>query len=79
MDFRLCCVDVCVLPFVYVNGRASVCVQAKQLEAKEADLKKQDAFYREQVARLEERVRKDVFTFFYIFLFALYFCLVAQS
>ncbi|RVE56703.1 hypothetical protein OJAV_G00224160 [Oryzias javanicus] len=28
---------------------------AKQLEAKEADLKKQDAFYREQVARLEER------------------------
>uniref|UniRef100_A0A3P8V9T5 Coiled-coil-helix-coiled-coil-helix domain containing 3a n=1 Tax=Cynoglossus semilaevis TaxID=244447 RepID=A0A3P8V9T5_CYNSE len=29
--------------------------QAKQLEAREADLKKQDAFYREQVARLEER------------------------
>ncbi|XP_024146653.1 coiled-coil-helix-coiled-coil-helix domain containing 3a isoform X3 [Oryzias melastigma] len=29
--------------------------KAKQLEAKEADLKKQDAFYREQVARLEER------------------------
>ncbi|XP_008398895.1 coiled-coil-helix-coiled-coil-helix domain containing 3a isoform X3 [Poecilia reticulata] len=28
---------------------------AKQLEAKEADLKKQDAFYREQVARLGER------------------------
>ncbi|XP_036004869.1 coiled-coil-helix-coiled-coil-helix domain containing 3a isoform X2 [Fundulus heteroclitus] len=28
---------------------------AKQLEAKEADLKKLDAFYREQVARLEER------------------------
>ncbi|KAM9327605.1 coiled-coil-helix-coiled-coil-helix domain containing 3a [Pholidichthys leucotaenia] len=28
---------------------------AKQLEAREADLKKQDAFYREQVARLEER------------------------
>uniref|UniRef100_A0A3P9BH27 Coiled-coil-helix-coiled-coil-helix domain containing 3a n=1 Tax=Maylandia zebra TaxID=106582 RepID=A0A3P9BH27_9CICH len=28
---------------------------AKQVEAKEADLKKQDAFYREQVARLEER------------------------
>lgn len=28
---------------------------AKQLEAKEADLKKQDAFYREQVSRLEER------------------------
>ncbi|KAF3705125.1 MICOS complex subunit MIC19 Coiled-coil-helix-coiled-coil-helix domain-containing protein 3 [Channa argus] len=28
---------------------------AKQLEAKEADLRKQDAFYREQVARLEER------------------------
>ncbi|XP_077401440.1 coiled-coil-helix-coiled-coil-helix domain containing 3a isoform X4 [Vanacampus margaritifer] len=28
---------------------------AKQLEAKEADLNKQDAFYREQVARLEER------------------------
>ncbi|XP_032445702.1 coiled-coil-helix-coiled-coil-helix domain containing 3a isoform X2 [Xiphophorus hellerii] len=28
---------------------------AKQLEVKEADLKKQDAFYREQVARLEER------------------------
>ncbi|KAM4711749.1 coiled-coil-helix-coiled-coil-helix domain containing 3a isoform 1-T1 [Anableps anableps] len=27
----------------------------KQLEAREADLKKQDAFYREQVARLEER------------------------
>uniref|UniRef100_A0A3Q0SRZ1 Coiled-coil-helix-coiled-coil-helix domain containing 3a n=1 Tax=Amphilophus citrinellus TaxID=61819 RepID=A0A3Q0SRZ1_AMPCI len=30
-------------------------LRAKQLEAKEADLKKQDAFYREQVARLEER------------------------
>uniref|UniRef100_A0A3P8VCH4 Coiled-coil-helix-coiled-coil-helix domain containing 3a n=1 Tax=Cynoglossus semilaevis TaxID=244447 RepID=A0A3P8VCH4_CYNSE len=30
-------------------------VFAKQLEAREADLKKQDAFYREQVARLEER------------------------
>uniref|UniRef100_A0A3P9N7B7 Coiled-coil-helix-coiled-coil-helix domain containing 3a n=1 Tax=Poecilia reticulata TaxID=8081 RepID=A0A3P9N7B7_POERE len=29
--------------------------KAKQLEAKEADLKKQDAFYREQVARLGER------------------------
>ncbi|XP_042078871.1 coiled-coil-helix-coiled-coil-helix domain containing 3a isoform X1 [Haplochromis burtoni] len=29
--------------------------KAKQVEAKEADLKKQDAFYREQVARLEER------------------------
>uniref|UniRef100_A0A3P8S6Q3 Coiled-coil-helix-coiled-coil-helix domain containing 3a n=1 Tax=Amphiprion percula TaxID=161767 RepID=A0A3P8S6Q3_AMPPE len=29
--------------------------KAKQLEAREADLKKQDAFYREQVARLEER------------------------
>ncbi|XP_035470621.2 coiled-coil-helix-coiled-coil-helix domain containing 3a isoform X2 [Scophthalmus maximus] len=28
---------------------------ARQLEAREADLKKQDAFYREQVARLEER------------------------
>ncbi|XP_061663787.1 coiled-coil-helix-coiled-coil-helix domain containing 3a isoform X2 [Syngnathoides biaculeatus] len=28
---------------------------AKQLEAKEADLNKQDAFYREQVARMEER------------------------
>lgn len=28
---------------------------AKQLEAREADLKKQDVFYREQVARLEER------------------------
>ncbi|XP_071057880.1 coiled-coil-helix-coiled-coil-helix domain containing 3a isoform X3 [Pseudochaenichthys georgianus] len=28
---------------------------AKQLGAREADLKKQDAFYREQVARLEER------------------------
>lgn len=28
---------------------------AKQLEAREADIKKQDAFYREQVARLEER------------------------
>ncbi|XP_073337126.1 coiled-coil-helix-coiled-coil-helix domain containing 3a isoform X2 [Pagrus major] len=28
---------------------------AKQLEAREADLKRQDAFYREQVARLEER------------------------
>ncbi|CAN9508200.1 unnamed protein product [Ophioblennius macclurei] len=28
---------------------------AKQLEAREADLLKQDAFYREQVARLEER------------------------
>ncbi|XP_047246411.1 coiled-coil-helix-coiled-coil-helix domain containing 3a isoform X2 [Girardinichthys multiradiatus] len=28
---------------------------AKQLKAREADLKKQDAFYREQVARLEER------------------------
>ncbi|XP_040007412.1 coiled-coil-helix-coiled-coil-helix domain containing 3a isoform X2 [Xiphias gladius] len=28
---------------------------AKQLEAREADLKMQDAFYREQVARLEER------------------------
>ncbi|XP_077566177.1 coiled-coil-helix-coiled-coil-helix domain containing 3a isoform X2 [Stigmatopora nigra] len=28
---------------------------AKQLEAKEADLNKQDAFYREQVARLEEK------------------------
>lgn len=31
-------------------------VQAKQLIAREADLQKQDAFYREQVARLEERV-----------------------
>ncbi|XP_054595700.1 coiled-coil-helix-coiled-coil-helix domain containing 3a isoform X1 [Nothobranchius furzeri] len=30
-------------------------ILAKQLDAKEADLKKQDAFYREQVARLEER------------------------
>ncbi|XP_074554144.1 coiled-coil-helix-coiled-coil-helix domain containing 3a isoform X3 [Halichoeres trimaculatus] len=29
--------------------------RAKQLEAREADLKKQDVFYREQVARLEER------------------------
>ncbi|XP_051247931.1 coiled-coil-helix-coiled-coil-helix domain containing 3a isoform X6 [Dicentrarchus labrax] len=29
--------------------------KVKQLEAREADLKKQDAFYREQVARLEER------------------------
>ncbi|XP_029317567.1 coiled-coil-helix-coiled-coil-helix domain containing 3a isoform X7 [Cottoperca gobio] len=29
--------------------------KAKQLGAREADLKKQDAFYREQVARLEER------------------------
>ncbi|XP_027127973.1 coiled-coil-helix-coiled-coil-helix domain containing 3a isoform X6 [Larimichthys crocea] len=29
--------------------------KAKQLEAREADLRKQDAFYREQVARLEER------------------------
>nr|XP_020509011.1 MICOS complex subunit MIC19 isoform X3 [Labrus bergylta] len=29
--------------------------KAKQLEAREADLKKQDVFYREQVARLEER------------------------
>ncbi|TWW64676.1 MICOS complex subunit mic25-a [Takifugu flavidus] len=28
---------------------------AKQLSAREADLQKQDAFYREQVARLEER------------------------
>ncbi|XP_078138156.1 coiled-coil-helix-coiled-coil-helix domain containing 3a isoform X2 [Centroberyx gerrardi] len=28
---------------------------AKQLEAREAELKKQDAFYREQVAKLEER------------------------
>ncbi|XP_070785114.1 coiled-coil-helix-coiled-coil-helix domain containing 3a [Enoplosus armatus] len=28
---------------------------AKQLDAREADLKKQDAFYREQVARLEQR------------------------
>ncbi|XP_062299517.1 coiled-coil-helix-coiled-coil-helix domain containing 3a isoform X1 [Scomber scombrus] len=28
---------------------------AKQLEAREADLQKQDVFYREQVARLEER------------------------
>uniref|UniRef100_A0A3B5M3Q8 Coiled-coil-helix-coiled-coil-helix domain containing 3a n=1 Tax=Xiphophorus couchianus TaxID=32473 RepID=A0A3B5M3Q8_9TELE len=35
--------------------RAQLLVSAKQLEAKEADLKKQDAFYREQVARLEER------------------------
>lgn len=33
-----------------------VFVQAKQLSAREADLQKQDAFYREQVARLEERV-----------------------
>lgn len=33
-----------------------VLVQAKQLGAREADLQKQDAFYREQVARLEERV-----------------------
>ncbi|XP_063761084.1 coiled-coil-helix-coiled-coil-helix domain containing 3a isoform X4 [Eleginops maclovinus] len=30
-------------------------LKAKQLGAREADLKKQDAFYREQVARLEER------------------------
>ncbi|XP_060926951.1 coiled-coil-helix-coiled-coil-helix domain containing 3a [Limanda limanda] len=30
-------------------------IYAKQLEAREADLKKQDVFYREQVARLEER------------------------
>ncbi|AWO98076.1 putative plexin-A4 [Scophthalmus maximus] len=30
-------------------------LKARQLEAREADLKKQDAFYREQVARLEER------------------------
>ncbi|KAF7669019.1 hypothetical protein LDENG_00260400 [Lucifuga dentata] len=29
--------------------------KAKQLEAREAELKKQDVFYREQVARLEER------------------------
>ncbi|XP_028256004.1 coiled-coil-helix-coiled-coil-helix domain containing 3a isoform X6 [Parambassis ranga] len=29
--------------------------KAKQLDAREADLKKQDAFYRDQVARLEER------------------------
>ncbi|XP_056131890.1 coiled-coil-helix-coiled-coil-helix domain containing 3a [Lampris incognitus] len=31
---------------------------AKQLEARESELKKQDAFYREQVARLEERSAK---------------------
>lgn len=31
-------------------------VQAKQLGARQADLQKQDAFYKEQVARLEERV-----------------------
>lgn len=31
-------------------------MQAKQLGAREADLQKQDAFYRQQVARLEERV-----------------------
>lgn len=31
-------------------------IKAKQLEAREADLQKQDAFYREQVARLEQRV-----------------------
>ncbi|XP_068162927.1 coiled-coil-helix-coiled-coil-helix domain containing 3a isoform X2 [Antennarius striatus] len=30
-------------------------ILAKQLQTREADLKKQDAFYREQVARLEER------------------------
>ncbi|XP_069556441.1 coiled-coil-helix-coiled-coil-helix domain containing 3a isoform X2 [Brachyistius frenatus] len=30
-------------------------LEAKQLEAREADLKRQDAFYREQVARLENR------------------------
>lgn len=33
-----------------------VLVQAKQLGAREADLQKQETFYREQVARLEERV-----------------------
>lgn len=41
---------ICSLFFV------CVLVQAKQLGAREADLQKQDAFYREQVARLEERV-----------------------
>ncbi|XP_077450356.1 coiled-coil-helix-coiled-coil-helix domain containing 3a isoform X4 [Stigmatopora argus] len=35
--------------------RYEIELQAKQLEAKEADLSKQDAFYREQVARLEEK------------------------
>ncbi|XP_051911437.1 coiled-coil-helix-coiled-coil-helix domain containing 3a isoform X4 [Hippocampus zosterae] len=30
-------------------------LRAKQLEAKEADLNKQDAFYKEQLARMEER------------------------
>ncbi|KAM4570117.1 coiled-coil-helix-coiled-coil-helix domain containing 3a isoform 3-T3 [Odontesthes bonariensis] len=37
------------------DGRLRAQLFAKQLEAREADLKKQDVFYREQVARLEER------------------------
>nr|XP_061809466.1 carbohydrate-responsive element-binding protein-like [Nerophis lumbriciformis] len=37
------------------DEKLRVQLYAKQLEAKEADLSKQDAFYREQVARLEER------------------------
>lgn len=40
----------------HICSFSCVLVQAKQLSAREADLQKQDAFYREQVARLEERV-----------------------
>ncbi|KAG7465436.1 hypothetical protein JOB18_018938, partial [Solea senegalensis] len=41
--------------FIHANNKRHLCLFAKQLEAREADLQKQDAFYREQVARLEER------------------------
>ncbi|XP_047431506.1 coiled-coil-helix-coiled-coil-helix domain containing 3a [Mugil cephalus] len=37
------------------DEKRRVQLYAKQLEAREAELKKQDAFYRDQVARLEER------------------------
>lgn len=45
------------LIFLCLHAYGCAHVQAKQLEATEADLQRRDVFYRDQVARLEARVR----------------------
>lgn len=41
-----------------------LCLQAKRLEAKDKQLKNQDAFYKEQLRKMEERVFKTFFSMF---------------
>lgn len=60
LSFVVCALILMVCGFICVSSP-----QARQLEEREKELKKQDAFYKEQLAKLKERVWPILFLLHY--------------